>query len=119
MKPESLNVLLDVFDNVAANFGQNFLLRQIESMELDFEGFDVFAEGDDTSEVGEKVGEDFGFVEMAITETLNFDVSDVGHACFLNIIGELLEFDGASEEISVTDVEFVDLGGIKDHFEAS
>jgi hypothetical protein len=52
---------------------------------------------------------------MTISQTLDLDISDIGHAGFLDVVGELLEFTTAAEEVGVADVEFVDLGGVEDH----
>lgn len=67
MKPESFDIFLDIFDNIAANFRDYFLLREIKSMELYFESFDMFTESDDSSEVSKEIGEYFRFVKMPIS----------------------------------------------------
>lgn len=67
MKPESFDIFLDIFDNIAANFRDYFLLREIESMKLYFESFDMFTESDDSSEVSKEIGEYFRFVKMPIS----------------------------------------------------
>lgn len=67
MKPKSFDILFDVFYDIAANFRYDFLLRKIKSMKLDFKGFDMFAESDDSSEISKKIGENFGFVKVSIS----------------------------------------------------
>lgn len=52
---------------------------------------------------------------MAIPQTLYFNVSDVSHAGFLYVVGKLLELGATAEEVSVADVQFIDLGGVEDH----
>ena len=49
MEPESLDVFLYVLDDITAYLGDNFLLWQIESMQINLKGLDVFAECDDSS----------------------------------------------------------------------
>ncbi len=66
MKPKSFDILFDVFYDIAANFRYDFLLRKIKSMKLDFKGFDMFTESDDSSEISEEIGENFGFVKVSI-----------------------------------------------------
>lgn len=66
MKPKSFDILFDVFYDIAANFRYDFLLRKIKSMKLDFKGFYMFAESDDSSEISKKIGENFGFVKVSI-----------------------------------------------------
>lgn len=104
MKPESFYILFDVFDDIAANFRYDFLLWEIKSMELDFEGFNMFTESDDTSEISEEIGENFGFVEMSIPETFDLYVSDISHSCFFYIISELFKFGITAEEVSMSDM---------------
>jgi hypothetical protein len=67
MKPESFDIFLDIFNNIAANFRDYFLLREIKSMKLYFESFDMFTESDDSSEVSKEIGEYFRFVKMPIS----------------------------------------------------
>lgn len=67
MKPKGFDILFDVFNDIAANFRDDFLLREIESMKFDFKGFDMFTESDDSSEVSEEIGENFGFVKVSIS----------------------------------------------------
>lgn len=67
MEPKSFDILFDVFNDVAANFRDDFLLREIESMKFNFKGFDMFTESDDSSEVSEEIGENFRFVKVSIS----------------------------------------------------
>lgn len=64
----------------------------------------MFTEGDNTSEVGEEIGEYFGFVKMSVSKTFNLNISDISHSGFFDIISELFEFGVTTKEISVPDV---------------
>ena len=67
MEPKSFNILFDIFNDIAANFRYDFLLREIKSMKLDFKSFDVFTESDDSSEISEEIGENFRLVKMSVS----------------------------------------------------
>lgn len=84
-------------------------------MQLDFQSFDVFAESDNAPDISEKVGENFGFVEVTISKTLNLDVCDIGHSSFLDIISKFLKFGATAEKVGMAYVQFIDLSGVENH----
>lgn len=52
---------------------------------------------------------------MTVTKTLNFDISNICHSCFLYIISKLFELGRTAKEVSMSDVKSVYLCGIEYH----
>jgi hypothetical protein len=115
VEPQNLYILFDVFNDIVAYFGENFLFGQIKSMQLNFQSFDMFAKGNNSSKISEKVREDLRLIKVSIAKTLYLNIGNISHSCLLNIIGELFKLRAASKKISISDVKLVDLGGIEYH----
>jgi len=43
VKPKAFDAFFSIFDNIIANFLQNFIVRQIESPNIDLKHLDMFA----------------------------------------------------------------------------